>query len=165
MAVAPMLIMMAASAAVSIIGQQQAAKAEQAGLDYQAKQMEVKAGQDRATAQRQGMEEQRQARLANSRVQALAGGGGADESVMNLTANIAGEGEYNALTSLYEGEQSALGREMQGAGLRMEGKAKRRAANWKSASTVMSTASSMFGSYGSGGFGASTGGGAFGKGG
>lgn len=151
------LLLMAASAAVSIIGQQQSAKAEQEGKDFQARQLEVQAGQDRASAQRRAMEDRRQADLALSRVQALAGGGGTDESVLNLTGKIAGEGEYNALTSLYEGEERALGREAQGTGLRMEDKSARRAANWKSASTVLSTASSMYGSYGGGGFGASGG--------
>lgn len=160
MAVAPMLIMMAASAAVSVIGQQSAAKAQQAGLDYQAKQQEAAAGQTRASGQRESMEQRRQATLAQSRVQALAGGGGSDESILNLTGNIAGEGEYNALSALYESEESALGREAQATGLRMEGKSVRRAANWKSASTVLSTASSMFGNYGKGGFGGATAGGA-----
>lgn len=147
------LLLMAASAAVSIIGQQQAAKAEQANANYQAKQLDMKAGQDRAIAQREGLEARRQARLANSRVQALAGGGGLDEGVLELTGDIAGEGEYNALTNLYEGEQSALGREGQASGLRVQGAAARTAANYKSASTVLSTASSMYGSYGNGGFG------------
>jgi hypothetical protein len=149
----PVTLLMVASSAMSIIGQQSAAKSQQQALDYQAKQQEQKAGQDRAIAQRQGMEDRRQSRLAASRLQALAGGGGADESVLSLTGDIAGEGEYNALTAMYEGEQSALGREGQAAGLRMEGKAARRAANYKSASTILSTGSSMFGKYGDGGFG------------
>lgn len=151
------LIFMAAMSAMSVIGQQQAAKAEQAGLEFQGKQLEQKAGQDRASAQRQAMEERRQSTLAQSRVQALAGGGGTDESILGLTGDIAGEGEYNALASIYEGEESAMGRETQAVGLRMEGKAKRRAANWKSASTIMSTASSMYGNYGGGGAGATGG--------
>lgn len=150
MAAAPLLLM-AASAAVSIVGQHQTAKAEQQALNFQAKQQEQKAGQDRASAQRQALEDRRQASLAMSRTQALAGGGGSDESVLGLTGDIAGEGEYNALASMYEGEESALGRETQATGLRMEGKSRRRAANWKSASTVLSTASSMYGAYGGGG--------------
>jgi hypothetical protein len=153
MAVAALAPMLMASAAISIIGQQQTARSQQAALNYQARQLEQKAGQERAIAQRQGIEDRRQAQLAQSRVQALAGGGGADESVLNLTGDIAAEGEYNALTSLYGGEQSALGREGQAAGLRMEGKAARRAANWSSVGTIFSTASSMYGKYGQGGFG------------
>jgi hypothetical protein len=151
MAAAAML-MMAASAAVSIIGQQQAGRDQQAAAEWQAKQQEMKAGQERASSQRQALEDRRQARLASSRVQALAGGGGLDEGVLSLVGDIAGEGEYNALASIYEGEQSAIGRGMQADGLRMEGKAARRAANFKSVSTVLSTGSSMFGKYGNGGF-------------
>jgi hypothetical protein len=145
-------ILMAASAAVTIVGQQQAAKDQQRAAEFQAKQYEQKAGQERAMAQRQAIEDRRQANLAISRAQAIAGGGAGDDGVLNLTGRIAAEGEYNALTSLYEGEQSALGREMQGTGLRMEGQSKRRAANWQSASTIMSTSSSMYGKYSGGGF-------------
>lgn len=152
MAAAIPLVLMAASAAVSVIGQQQAGEAAKQSADYQAAQLEQKAGQDRASAQRASIEQRRQATLANSRVQALAGGGGADGSILDFTGEIAGEGEYNALASLYEGEEMARGREAQAVGLHMEGKAARRAANWKSASTIFSTASSMFGNYGGGGF-------------
>jgi hypothetical protein len=151
MAMAIPMIIMAASAAVSIIGQQQAAKAEQQGAEFQAKQFEQRAGQERAAAQRQSLEQRRQAGLAISRAQAVTGGGGTDDGVLDQIGRIAGEGEYNALGALYEGEESARGQEMQATGLRMEGKAARRAANWKSASTVLSTASSMYGSYGQGG--------------
>jgi hypothetical protein len=150
MAMAPM-ILMAVSAAVSVIGQQQAAKAEQAQAEFQAKQYEQKAGQDRAMAQRRAQEERRQGQLAISRAQAIAGGGGLDDSVLDITGDIAAEGEYNALGAIYEGEQSALGSEMQAKGLRMQGKAARRAANFKSASTILSTASSMYGAYSGGG--------------
>lgn len=151
MAAALPMLLIGASTAMTIIGGQQQAKAQQAGMDYQAKQLEQQAGQTRATAQRQAMEDRRQATLAQSRVQALAGGGGTDESLLNFTGDIAAEGEYTALASLYEGEERALGLEGQATGLRMEGKSLRRAANWKSASTLLSGASSMYGMYGQGG--------------
>jgi hypothetical protein len=159
MAMAIPMILMAVSAAVSVVGQQKQAKAQESALDYQARQMEQKGGQERAAAQRQAQEERRQATLAISRAQALTGGGSTDEGVLNVIGNIAAEGEYNSLIALAEGEESALGREMQADGLRFEGKAGRSAANWKSASTVFSAASSMYGNYGGGGFGAAAGGG------
>jgi len=152
------LMLMAATAAVTVIGQQKAAKAEQQAANFQAQQLEEQGGQIRASAQRQGFEQRRQARLAMSRVQNLTGGNSTDESILNFTGNLAAEGEYNALTSLYEGEEAALGRQSQATGLRMQGKAARTAANYKSASTVLSTASSMFGAYSNGGFGATAGG-------
>jgi hypothetical protein len=140
MAALPM-ILMAASTAISIIGAQRQAKDQQEVLEYQAKQQEQKAGQDRASSQRMAIEERRKATLAQSRIQALAGGGGTDATMLGLTGKIAGEGEYNALAALYEGEESALGREGQAAGLKAEGKAARTAANYKSAGTILNAAS------------------------
>lgn len=153
MAAALPMVLMAASAAVSIIGGHQQAKAVQQANEYQAKQFEQKAGQERAAAQRQAMEARRQGRLATSRAQAVTGGGSTDESVLHAVGDYASMGEYNALTSLYEGEESALGREMQATGLRVEGKNARRAANISSVGTVFGAASSMYSKFGNGGFG------------
>ena len=88
----------------------------------EAQQLEYQAGQHRAASQRQAEEQRRQARLANSRLQAVAGGGGGDVSVVNLAADIAGEGELRALTSIYEGEDRAIGMELQADSRRKAGK-------------------------------------------
>jgi hypothetical protein len=146
------IAMMVVGAAVTVVGQQQQAKAQESALDYQARQQEAKAGQERAAAQRQAKEERRQAIIAISRAQALTGGGSTDDGVLEGIGDIAAQGEYNALLSLYEGEERGLGREMQAEGYRMEGANARSAANWKSASTVFSTGTSMYGNYGNGGF-------------
>lgn len=146
------VIMLAASAAVSIVSAQQQAKDNDAALDYQARQQEQKAGQERAAAQREAQENRRQGQIMISRAQALMGGSGTDEGALDSIGDIAAEGEYRALTSLYEGEERGLGREMQASGLRMEGDAGRRAANWKSASSVFGAGSSMYGKYGNGGY-------------
>lgn len=153
MAETAVIVMMAASAAVSVVAAQEQAKSQESALEYQARQQERKAGEERAVAQRQAQEQRRQAVLAISRAQAVTGGGSTDDGVLDLVGDIAAEGEYNALTALYEGEERGLGREMQASGYRMEGANARSAANWKSASTVFSTGTSMFGNYGNGGFG------------
>lgn len=158
MAAALPFILMAATAATSIIGQQNQAKAAQQTADWQARQHEQQAGQMRAAAQREAMEQRRQAQLAISRAQAVTGGGSTDEGVLDAIGDYAARGEYNALTAIYEGEESALGRQMQAEGLRMEGHNARRAANVSSLGTVFSTASSMFGKFGNGGFGSGGGG-------
>lgn len=129
--------------AVSAAGARQQGKDAQAMANYQAQQLEQKAGQDRATAQRRSIEDRRQASLAMSRVQAVAGGGGADPSILGLTGDIAGEGEYNALASLYEGEERAIGREMQATGARAEGDAARSASRYKVASNILQGASTF----------------------
>ncbi len=118
---------------------------------FQAQQLETAAGQERAAAQRAAEEQRRQARLAGSRLQAVAGGAGSDPTVMNLAADIAGEGEYRALTALFEGESRARGMEGQARAARYEGKQARTAGMMKAATTVFSAGSnSMLEKYGGG---------------
>lgn len=121
---------------------------------YEANQMAVNAGQERAMAQRRSIESRRQARLAESRLQAVAGASGAgavDPTTVRLAQDIGAEGEYNALSDLYTGEEQA--RQLEGAaGLRRyEGKMARKAGTLKAISTVLSSAGSMYGKYGGGG--------------
>lgn len=123
-----------------------AAQSEAAQLEYQA-------GQHRAASQRQAEEQRRQARLANSRLQAVAGGGGGDVSVVNLAADLAGEGELRALTSIYEGEDRAIGMELQADSRRKAGKAAKTAGYLNAVSSVFSGSKGMFEKYGSGGVG------------
>lgn len=119
-----------------------AAKSEAAQLDYNA-------GQQRAASQRQAEEQRRQARLANSRLQAVAGGGGGDVTAVNLAADLAGEGELRALTALYEGEDRAAGMEAQADARRKAGKAARTAGYLGAVSSVLSASGEgMFKKYG-----------------
>jgi len=115
---------------------------------YQAAQLEQRAGQSRATAQRQSIEDRRQSRLALSRLQALGGGGGGDETMVKLASDIAGEGEYRALTSLYEGEEQARSDEQQAGAVRASGKNAKRASRIKAIPSILTgfgDISSMFG--------------------
>lgn len=107
-----------------------ASAAKAAGKDanrvakWEAAQLERNAGQERAAAQRQAIEERRQGRLAISRARALAGASGAgvsDPTVTNILADLASQGETNALTAMWEGEESARNMEFQAAGRRYEG--------------------------------------------
>jgi hypothetical protein len=141
-----------ATTVVTVASAQAQAKDQRTMADYQARQAEQRAGQERAMSQRKAMEERRQSRLAISRAQAVAGGGSTDDGVLDLTGRIAGEGEYNALNAIYEGEESALGRGMQAQAMRMKGDSAQRAANYQSAGSVFSSATSMYGKYANGGF-------------
>jgi hypothetical protein len=123
-----------------------AAKSEAAQLDYQA-------GQQRAASQRQAEEQRRQARLANSRLQAVAGGGGGDVTAVNMSADLAGEGELRALTAIYEGEDRATGLEAQADSRRKAGKAARTAGYIGAVSSAFSGAKGMFEKFGGGGYG------------
>ncbi|WP_016745739.1 hypothetical protein [Rhizorhabdus wittichii] len=126
------------------IAANKAAKAE-------ARQMETQAGLERATSQREAMEERRQARLLNSRALAVAaasGGGADDPSVVNLMADIDGEGAYRALTALYEGETEARGLEAQAKARRKEGKNAKIAGFINAGASLLGAGSSLKERYG-----------------
>lgn len=123
-----------------------AAKNEQAVAEYRAIQLRRRAGAERAGSQRQAIEEYRRSRLAQSQARAVAaasGGGVTDPSVTKILGDLGGEGEYNALTALYAGEDAARGLEDQArasiyegdaavAGAKQVARASRRA-GWKGA--------------------------------
>jgi hypothetical protein len=140
-----------AGTALTALGALKEGRQANADASFQAAQLEQNAGQERAASQRQAIEQRRQARLTNSRIQALAGGGGLDPTVVDLSANIAGEGELRALTALYTGEERARGNEMNAQGARIAGKNAERASRVKAISSVLSSGSSMFEKYGGGG--------------
>lgn len=137
----------ALSAGSTIIG----AKAEARELRREAVQLETQAGQERASSQRQAIDERRQARLAQSRglaVAAASGAGADDPTVVNLLAGIEGEGEYRALSALYSGEESARGMEAEAAARRRGAKATKRAGLVKAAGTIISSGASLYDRYG-----------------
>lgn len=131
------LAMTAVSTAISAYGNMKAGQAAasegmaaQQAANYKAALAEQQAGQKRATAQRASGEERRRERLVQSSLQARAaagGGGASDPTVVSLAEDIAGEGEYRALTALYEGEEAARSLETTGALSRYTGEQARRA--------------------------------------
>jgi hypothetical protein len=91
--------------------------------DYEAKQLDYNAGQAIAASQRAAMEEQRNAALVSSRALAVAaasGGGASDPTIINALAKIAGEGQYRAMSDLYNGEDKARQLRMSAAGKRYQ---------------------------------------------
>jgi len=135
------------SAGGSILG----AKSEAKELRREAVQLETNAGLERASSQRRAMEERRQAQLAGSRglaVAAASGGAADDPTVVNLLAGIEGEGEYRALTALYEGEETARGMEAEAAARRRGAKSAKKAGLIKAGSTILSAGSSLYDRYG-----------------
>jgi len=109
---------------------------------FQAQQLEQKAGQERSVSQRKADSVRRKARFAESRALALAaasGGGASDPTVVNIMSGIAGEGEIASQTALYEGEERARGLEMAAETARYEGKQAKRAGYIKAGTTLMSS--------------------------
>jgi hypothetical protein len=130
--------------------------------DWQAAQLRQQAGQERAAAQRRAIEERRRGTLAVSKARAAAaasGGGAADPTVLKIYGDLAAEGEQNALTALWEGEEAAKGLEAQAAGAQYEGasadyasrmtsKAYRRAGYIGAVGNLLSGGSDFYSKYG-----------------
>lgn len=119
--------------------------------DSEAAQLEQNAGQERAISQLDASTQRRSARYAQSRAQAVAaasGAGASDPTVVDVISNIEGEGEFQALSSLYTGEERARGMEFGGKVRRREGQAAKTASYLKAGSTLLSGASSWQGQYG-----------------
>lgn len=122
-------------------------KANQQAADYQAAQMKVNAGQERAAAQRKALAETKRKDLAQSRVQALsaAGGGGTlDPSIVDIMGDLESEGTLNAQNALYEGEERARDLET-GASLKTyEGQQARAAGKTAKKSSSIAVAGALF---------------------
>lgn len=128
-------------------GQTSAGSAANTSAEFQAAQLTQAAGQSRASSQRLAMELRRQGRLKGSKALAIAaagGGGASDPTIVDLLADIAAEGEFAALTALFEGSETAAGQELQAAGLRQTGATKEKAGKFAAFTTLLSGASSMF---------------------
>lgn len=137
------------SAGGTILG----AKSEAKGLRREAAQLEANAGQERASSQRAALEERRQGRLASSRALALAaasGGGADDPTVVNAIADIEGEGEYRALTALYEGNVAGDDLERQAKARRREAKSVKKQSYFKAAGTILGAGATLADRYGGG---------------
>lgn len=134
--------------ASSSIGQGRAAKQ---AYDYQARQQEAAAGQERAMAQRRAAEQRRRETLAQSRLRAVAGAGGGsatDAGVLDLSGDLAEEGELQALYELYNGEERARGLEGGAQLSRFQGKQAKRAGQAAAVSTILRGGSSLLERYG-----------------
>lgn len=148
-------------AAVAMVGgtilqassQMAAGRAAQKAGNMEKAASDVAANNANAAAQRKAIESQRQATLAGSRLQALsaAGGGASDPTIVNLAEGIAGKGEYNAMTDLYNGESDAAALTDKGNLAQYEGRVKNQTAKTQAIGSVLSSAGSLYGKYGGGG--------------
>jgi len=145
------LAMQAAGTIFSAYSQQQGGKDQQRLANFQADQLDRNAGQSLAASQRNAFQERRQARLVSSRAQALAaasGAGATDPTVLNIQGDIAKQGEYNALTALYNGDVQAQDQRFAAQARRTSGAMEKSAADTQALSTVLSGAASLYDRYG-----------------
>jgi hypothetical protein len=133
-----------AGTALSLMGAGQAGDAKiaagdarGAALDYRAAQLDQKAGQELASSQREAVEQRRRQKLVSSRALAVgaAGGGGVDPGLADILGDLAEEGEFRVLTSLYTGEEKAAGLRMQAGADRFEAGESRRAGRLEAQAT------------------------------
>jgi hypothetical protein len=137
--------------AMSVLGQQQQGQQAAADAKFVAGQQRDAANASQAIGQRQAEEDVRQSKIVQSRAQAVAAASGADASdptVVNTIGDIAKEGEYRALSSLYEGDSQARAYRMAAAQSIATGRAAQAAANINSVSTIFDGATSMYDRYG-----------------
>lgn len=138
------------SSVLSGLGQMQAGKAANANAKFQAGQMEQQAGQERASSQRDAIAQRRQSTIMQSNAQAAAaasGGGATDPTVLNITGNLAKEGEYNALSALFAGEERARGQELAATSTRMQGKQAKKQGMIGGISTIIGGSASAASKY------------------
>lgn len=143
------MILEGASTLFGAFSKNESGKAQQEMLDYQARQAEVKAGQERASSQRKALAQRKAGDLAESNaIAAAAAGGGSisDPTVMDIVGDIEDESQYRSLTALYEGEDAARGLETQADIKRYEGKVARSTGRSSAIGTLVSGAGSMIGS-------------------
>lgn len=136
---------------ISAAGTIAAGNAANDAARFEAGQLQRNAGQVRASSQRAAIEERRNADLVASRALAVAassGAGASDVTVENILGDIEKEGEYRALTALYEGEQQATGMETAAKVRKWEGKMAKRASRLQAVGTLLEAGSSMYGKYG-----------------
>lgn len=117
-----------AGSAVSAVGAVQQGRAANAAAQQDALNAEAAAKEERAAAQRDANEKRLEARLAQSRQQAVAaasgGGAGTDApTIVRLMSDTAGQGELNAQTAMFGGESRAQGFLQTAKARRAEGKA------------------------------------------
>jgi len=131
-----------------------AGESQRDAMNFRATQEEMAAQESRAASQRVAMDKRRESVLLNSKLQARAaasGGGADDPGVLDLAGDIAGRGEYDALTELYKGENrarglmdSAMASRMTGEAALAEGKAKRNSSFLSAAGTLIGGSASAY---------------------
>jgi hypothetical protein len=130
-----------AAAAVAAYSAIRGGRAANAQAKSESEQLKIQGDNALASSTQSAAEQQRQARLAGSRAQAVAassGGGASDPTVTKTISEIIGEGEYRALVDIYGGETQRNSAYNQAAVVRRQGREAERAGYLKAASVTAS---------------------------
>lgn len=124
--------------------------AKKGANDYLATQDIAAANNAASTGQRNAIEQQKLATAQKSRARAVAAAGGVEAtspSIVTNESNIAGQGEYNALSALYEGNTKAQQYSTQATLSKWEGDQSVNQGYIQAGSTILQGASSMYSKY------------------
>lgn len=142
--------MMAASTAMTALGSVSAGNAAAANNNAMATQAENAARLSRASAQRAAAENLRKSRIMQGNAiadAASSGGNASDVGVANIVGDIAAEGQYRAMSSIFEGDVQANNYTTQASALRTEGSAARKSGYMKAVGSVFDGGSSLYSKY------------------
>lgn len=138
--------------ALTAKGDISAGNAAARAADYQARQMEVNAGQENAVASFSAQEEQRKTDLLASKaiaVAAASGGGTLDPTVVKILQGIHGEGALAKQMQIYNGAEAARGLRDQAKATRYEGKLTKGAYKKRALSTILTGVNKLANTWGS----------------
>lgn len=137
-----------ASTAVGAAGTIAAGQAAKRNSDFQAAQLDVRARQEKAAAQREAEDIRRRTQLALSRQQAVSaasGLGASDPTVQEIASETASFGAYQAATAQAGGDMRASNAYLQASGARASGSAALTGSYLSAGSTILgSVASNVF---------------------
>ena len=144
--VTAMMAMKVIGTVFSVVGTlKQGSAAQQVG-EYNSILLKQKANEEFAIGQRKAQEQSRQFRVLESDALAAAaasGAGASDPTVVNIIANLAGEGAYRAGMEMYSGESQARRYRYAAKQALYEGDAARQQSYWQAGKTIFEAGGSM----------------------
>ena len=148
-----------AGSVISAVGTIMSGQAAAQAAEYQARQLEVKAAEEQAAAQREAIEQGKEGEYVQSRIQSVAaasGLGASDPTVLQLASDVAGETAYRKGMTRYGGLSRATGFRAAAEGARMTGQAQLMGSYFGAAGTLLEGGTSLYAKYGGGGVGGNT---------
>lgn len=127
-----------------------AGKAAQQAANYEAAQLDIKAKEEQAAAQREMLDQRREKELALSKLQTNAAASGfsaTDPTALALADEIERYGTVKEQMSMYGGESRRRGIAAQAAGRRLTGAAERAGSQYSAAGTILGGISTMASKY------------------
>lgn len=140
-----------AGTAISASGSIAAGKAQRQAADYEAAQLDVRAKEEQAAAQREAEQHRRRRDLALASLTNRAAASGftaTDPTALNIGDDIAEYGTLQEQLAAYGGRSRRASLEDQAEGVRVTGKARQIASRYDAATTILGGVSTLAARYG-----------------